>query len=47
MLNVIKSMYNSAISKVKYNNELSNDFDSYLGVRQGDVSFAIFIFNVY
>lgn len=36
ILNVIKSMYETVKSKVKYNNELSDSFDSYLGVRQGE-----------
>ena len=36
ILNVIRSMYENVKSRVKYNNELSNDFDSYLGVRQGE-----------
>ena len=36
ILNVIKSMYQNVKSKVKYNNELSDSFNSYLGVRQGE-----------
>ena len=35
ILNVIKSMYQNVKSKMKYNNELSDSFNSYLGVRQG------------
>ena len=31
---------------MKYNNELSNDFDSYLGVRQGE-SLSPFLFSMY
>ena len=46
MLNVIRSMYNSVKSKVKYNNELSSDFDSYLGVRQGEC-LSPFLFSMY
>ena len=33
-LNVIKSMYETVKSKVKYQNQLSEEFDCYLGVRQ-------------
>ena len=33
-------------SKVKYNNELSHDFDCYLGVRQGE-SLSPFLFSMY
>ena len=46
LLNVIKSMYNSVKSRVKYDNELSNDFDSYLGVRQGEC-LSPFLFSMY
>ena len=46
MLNIIQSMYSSVKSKVKYNNELSNDFDSYLGVRQGEC-LSPFLFSMY
>ena len=46
LLNVIKSMYNSVKSRVKYDNELSNDFDSYLGVRQEEC-LSPFLFSMY
>ena len=46
MLYVIRSMYNSVKSKVKYNNELSSDFDSYSGVRQGEC-LSSFLFSMY
>ena len=46
MLNIIQSMYSSVKSKVKYDNELSNDFDSYLGVRQGEC-LSPFLFSMY
>ena len=46
MFNVIRSMYESVKSRVKYNNELSNDFDSYLGVRQGEC-LSPFLFSMY
>ena len=39
-------MYNSVKSRVKYDNELSNDFDSYLGVRQGEC-LSPFLFSMY
>ena len=35
-LNIIKSMYAEVKARVKFNNELSESFDSYLGVRQGE-----------
>ena len=37
MLNVIKSMYENVMTRVKFNDELSQTFDSYLGVRQRSV----------
>lgn len=46
ILNVIKSMYSSVKSMVKYNNELSNDFSCYLGVRQGECP-SPFLFSMY
>ena len=46
ILNVIRSMYENVKSRVKYNNELSNDFDSYLGVRQGEC-LSPFLFSMY
>ena len=36
MLNVIKSMYDSVKTKVKLSNTVSEDFYSFLGVRQGE-----------
>ena len=36
MLNVIKSMYAKVKARVKFNNELSELFESYLDVRQGE-----------
>ena len=39
-------MYENVKSRVKYNNELSNDFDSYLGVRQGEC-LSPFLFSMY
>ena len=36
ILNVIKSMYQNIKSKVKCNNELSDEFSCCLGVRQGE-----------
>ena len=46
ILNVIKSMYQNVKSKVKYNNELSDSFNSYLGVRQGEC-LSPFLFSMY
>ena len=46
MLNVIRSMYNSVKSKVKYNNDLSSNCDSYRR-EAGRVSFAVSILNVF
>ena len=46
MLNVIKSMYEDVKSRVKFNNELSEPFDRYLGVRQGECLSPFFAFNV-
>ena len=45
-MNVIKSMYQNVKSKVKYNNELSDSFNSYLGVRQGEC-LSPFLFSMY
>ena len=39
-------MYNSVKSRVKYDNELRNDFDSYLGVRQGEY-LSPYLFSMY
>ena len=36
ILNIIKSMYAEVKARVKFNNELSESCDSYLGVRQSD-----------
>ena len=46
MLNIIKSMYEDVKSRVKFNNELSEPFDSYLGVRQGEC-LSPFLFSMY
>ena len=46
ILNVIKSMYETVKSKVKYQNQLSEEFDCYLGVRQGE-SLSPFLFSMY
>ena len=46
ILNVIKSMYKSVKSIVKYNNCLSEDFTCYLGVRQGEC-LSPFLFSMY
>ena len=46
ILNIIKSMYETVKSKVKYQNQLSEEFDCYLGVRQGE-SLSPFLFSMY
>ena len=46
ILNVIQSMYDSVKSMVKYNNSLSDDFECYLGVRQGEC-LSPFLFSMY
>ena len=45
-LNIIKSMYENVKSKVKYKNRLSENFECYLGVRQGE-SLSPFLFSMY
>ena len=37
LLNVIKIMHETVKSKVKYQNQFSEEFDCYLGVRQGEI----------
>ena len=46
ILDVIQSMYRNIKSKVKYDNKLSNDFSSRLGVRQGEC-LSPFLFSMY
>ena len=46
MLNVIKSMYAKVKARVKFNYELSEPFESYLGVRQGEC-LSPFLFSMY
>ena len=46
ILNVIKSMYNNVRSKVRHQNQLSEGFECYLGVRQGE-SLSPFLFAMY
>ena len=45
-LNIIKSMYENVKSRVKYQNRLSENFECYLGVRQGE-SLSPFLFSMY
>ena len=47
IINVIKSMYVNIKSRIKYENQLGGEFTCLLGVRQGGVSFAFFVFHVY
>ena len=35
-MNIIISMYSKVKSRVKFNNKSSNEFNRYLGVRQGE-----------
>ena len=46
ILNVIQAMYNTIKSRVKFDNELSNDFVSCIGVRQGEC-LSPFLFSMY
>ena len=46
VINVIRSMYENIKSRVKSDNNLSNDFSCLLGVRQGECLITIFIFYV-
>ena len=46
ILNIIKSMYAVIKARVKFNNELSESFDSYLCVRQGEC-LSPFLFSMY
>ena len=46
ILNVIQAMYNTIKSGVKFDNELSNDFVSCIGVRQGEC-LSPFLFSMY
>ena len=46
ILNIIKSMYNSVKSRVKYCNELSSEYECHLGVRQGEC-LSPFLFSMY
>ena len=45
-LNIIRSMYENVKSRVKYKNRLSENFECYLGVRQGE-SLSPFLFSMY
>lgn len=46
ILNVIQSVYENIKSNVKYNNTISEDFSSHLGVRQGEC-LSPFLFSMY
>ena len=46
ILNIIKSIYRSVKSRVKYCNKLGNEFYCKLGVRQGECLSPLFFFNV-
>ena len=43
---IIKSMYNSVKSRVKYCNKLSSEYECHLGVRQGEC-LSPFLFSMY
>ena len=45
-LNIIRSMYENVKSRVKYKNRLSENFECYLGLRQGE-SLSPFLFSMY
>ena len=46
ILNIIQSMYRNIKSRIKFNNNLSNEFSSYIGVRQGECLLP-FLFSMY
>ena len=46
ILNVMRGMYSSVKFRVKYQNELSSEFECYLGVRQGEC-LSPFLFSMY
>ena len=46
ILNVIQARYNTIKSRVKFDNQLSNDFVSCIGVRQGEC-LSPFLFSMY
>ena len=46
ILNVIQAMYRNIKSRVKFNKTLSNEFSSYVGVRQGECLYP-FLFSMY
>jgi len=46
ILNIIKSLYNNINLLVKHNNELSEAFNCYVGVFQGDC-LSVFSFSIY
>ena len=43
ILNIIQSMYSNIKSKVKFDNILSDEFSSFLGVRQGNVYLPFYL----
>ena len=45
-MNAIQAMYNNIKSRVKFDNELCNDFVSYICVRQGEC-LSPFLFSMY
>ncbi len=46
MFDIIKSIYNNVKTRVKYNNQLSDEFSCSLGVRQGEC-LSPFLFAIY
>ena len=46
IIDIIRSMYENIKSRVKYDNQLSNDFTCLLGVRQGEC-LSSFLFSMY
>ena len=46
MYDIIRNMYESVVSKVKINGELSESFECYIGVRQGEC-LSPFLFSIY
>ena len=46
ILNIVQSMYSSIKSRVKFDNNVSDDFTSFMGVRQGEY-LSPFLFSIY
>ena len=45
-INIVQSMYSNIKSRVKFDNNVNDDFTSYIGVRQGEC-LSPFLFSIY